>query len=393
MSFWITGAGAVSCLGLGRERLFASCLKKQSGINSEGLGPISSEDRTTLVHSLGSSPVADSGSLPLQISLWAAREALEEAGWGQLNDRDGLIFATTTGQIPLWDQALSHYYQKQIPLEEFRKVFKHYPLGTILDDFSLQINPTLGAQGDFLGPRTLVTSACGASTQAIAMACMWLETGKADRVIVGGMEFLCDLTIEGFRSLKLLSKERCRPFDVERTGINLSEAAAFFCIEKNKNDSTVKVSGYGLSTDSYHMTAPHPEGEGSFHSMKQALTKSQVPVEDIGWVHAHGTGSLHNDMAEGIAIGRLMDKNDPFISSTKWYHGHALGVSGILEAVLCREGLLKNTQVGTQGLDTLDPKIPIRLSREHGHNEIRAVLKNTLGFGGVNASIVMEKYI
>lgn len=393
MSIWITGSGAVSCLGLGKDQLFASVLRNDSGIDAQGLGSVSEGNKHILVDSLGGVRGVDKMSWPLQISLWAARESMQSAGWTELTENDGLILATTTGQIPLWDSALERYYQKQIPADEFKTIFKHYPLGTIVDDFCGAIHPLLGKDKKFVGPRTLVASACGASTQALAMAALWIESGKVERCLVGGMEVLCDLTIEGFRSLKLLSTSRAQPFDQNRTGINLSEASAFFCLEKNKNAASVQLSGFGLSTDSYHMTSPHPEGQGSYVSMQKALAKARLSAKDIGWVHAHGTGSLHNDLAEGIAIERVFENTDAYISSTKWYHGHALGVSGILESVLSLEGLKNNVQVATGGLNTIDEKIHLKIPKEHGRKSIKAVLKNTLGFGGVNASVIMEKHI
>jgi 3-oxoacyl-(acyl-carrier-protein) synthase len=395
MSFWISGTGAVSCLGLGKENLFNAVLKNQSGINSQGLGPLSPEDQLSLQKSLGSLSTERSNTgTPLQMSLGAAREALREAGWEALTDQDGLILATTTGQIPLWDRALSRYFQKEVSDQDFKNLFKHYPLGTLLDDFSIHINSVLAEKTApaFLGPRQLITTACSASTQAMAIACMWLETGKAQRVLVGGVEVLCDLTVEGFRSLKLLSEDKCRPFDEKRNGINLSEGAGFVCLEKKKNRSSIEVCGYGMASDSHHMTAPHPEGEGSLRAMTAALKKSGLEPEDIDWIHAHGTGSVHNDLSESFAIHRLFEtKAKPFVSSTKWHHGHALGASGLLEAVISVEGLKKNIMIATQGLEQVDPLIPLEIPRVHLEKDIKYVLKNTLGFGGANACFILGK--
>jgi len=388
---WIAGAGAVSCLGLGKESLIRAVLANQSGINDQGLGPVTDQDKLKMDQSLAPLMERRDLSWPLKLTLWAAREAMGEAGWDQLTDRDGLILATTTGQIPLWDRALSEYYQNQISEEQFKKVFRHYSLGTILDDISVTINAIGGEGPIFRGPRGLVSSACSASTQAIALASMWIESGKADRVLVGGVEVLCDLTVEGFRSLKLLTPGRCRPFDAARTGINLSEGAAFFCVQREPASSRVKVSGYGMSTDSYHMTAPHPQGDGSLAAMQAALTRAGVEPRDIDWVHAHGTGSLHNDLSESAAIARLFEGNLPFVSSTKWHHGHALGASGILEAVIDTEALKRGVMIATRGLENIDPGISLPIEREHRSKPgMKYVLKNTLGFGGANACFLLE---
>ena len=274
--------------------------------------------------------------------------------------------------------------RKEISVREFENVFQHQPLGSLLEALS-QI---LG----FRGRSLLISSACTAATQAIAIGCHWIRQGRVKRCFVGGTEILCDLTVQGFKSLQLLSEIPAAPFDKNRTGINLSEGAGFLCLEAEPGPHPLAVvSGSGLSTDSYHMTAPHPEGRGSLEAMQGALEMAGLQPSDISWVHAHGTGSQHNDLAEGNAIRQLFHGKMPWVSSTKWVHGHALGASGALETILCIEALKNKTILRTAGLKTPDPQIEVPHPSQHLHTNLNHILKNTLGFGGINASLVISK--
>jgi 3-oxoacyl-(acyl-carrier-protein) synthase len=220
---------------------------------------------------------------------------------------------------------------------------------------------------------------------------MWIRTGKVKRCLVGGAEVLCALTTEGFRSLQLLSTEPATPFDANRKGINLSEGAAFLCLEADASRPLARLSGFGFSTDGFHMTGPHPEGEGSYRAMRDALTKAGLQPHDIDWVHAHGTGSQANDTSEGLAISRLFaDENRPYVSSTKWFHGHALAASGALETALVISAMNSQRVLHTRGLKTPDPRVKLKHPEHDIMMPVKHVLKNTLGFGGANAAIVLS---
>jgi 3-oxoacyl-[acyl-carrier-protein] synthase-1 len=319
---------------------------------------------------------------------FALSQAIESAGGKHLTHDDGIILATTTGQISVWERELIRFMKKEICSKEFEKVFRHQPLGSLLE--------ALIELFSFAGKALLVSSACTASTQAIALGSQWINRGIVKRCFVGGTEILCDLTIEGFKSLQLLSSETASPFDVNRTGINLSEGAAFLCLEGVRSPQAIaSILGSGLSSDSYHMTAPHPEGHGSLMAMKAALQSAGLDPSDISWVHAHGTGSKHNDLAESCAIKTLFGETAPWVSSTKWVHGHALGASGTLETILCTEALREKTILATGGLKNPDPQISVKHPPHHVPFDAAAersfhILKNTLGFGGINASLVIS---
>jgi len=383
---FITGVGAVTSAGTNLENFWNNAVSETSGLNELGLGTISDSALNTLI---GRVPEAKNLCKPALIARVAIDDAMKEAGWSSLNKDDGLIIATTVGQIPLWEDDMLQYLQQKITTQQFGKSILHQPLGSLAEVISTSL--------DFHGKSFIVSSACSAATQAIGLASHWIRQGKVKRCLVGGTEVLSRLTIEGFRSLQLLSSDFSKPFDQSRQGINLSEGAAFFCLEANPERATAKISGSGFSTDAYHMASPHPEGRGSYQAMHAALQMAGITPAEVTWIHAHGTGSRANDQSEGAAIAQLFgksagpnDSSTPWASSSKWIHGHALAASGAIESALCIQAIRKKTILRTAGLVTPDPLISIRHPAKNIQTEIRHIVKNTLGFGGNNASLVFS---
>jgi 3-oxoacyl-(acyl-carrier-protein) synthase len=365
--------GAISCLGPSLAALSGELEK--SGIKN-GVGPVAPEW-------LEAAPASARDNRALALSVIAAREAMEQAGWGSPGAEDALILATTTGQILQWDSGFMDFVNGRSGQDQFLRVFRNQPLGELLNSVRDFFR--------FRGPATLLTSACSASTQALALGAMWLRQGRVKRCLVLGCEVLCDLTLLGFRSLQLLSDQTCRPFDLQRQGINLSEGAAALCLESGARGPLAEISGFGFSTDGYHMTGPHPEGEGSFRAMSAAVNSAGLAPAEIHWVHAHGTGSQLNDLAEGLAISRLFGGERPWVSSTKWLHGHALAASGALETALVVNAMREGRILRTRGLTSPDPKIPVRHPETDLALKVKHVLKNTSGFGGANAALVLSR--
>ncbi len=376
----ITGVGAYTCAGRSASELWANAVAGRSGIR-DGVGRID-----------GAAPGEEKENTARStfFAAHAAREAMAGARWGTERGSgskpDALIFATTTGRIPAWERPLVEHLRGNLAAEPFAEVFRSQPLSSALDGLKQELA--------FDGRTMLVSSACSAATQALALGAMWIRQGRAKRVLVVGAEVLCDLTLAGFGSLQLLAPEGARPFDRDRAGINLSEGAGAVCLEAATEETSGRalatLAGYGLSTDGYHMTSPHPEGRGSFQAMRQALRTASVRPDEISWVHAHGTGSKHNDASEGAALAHLVSEvpTAPYVSSTKRIHGHALGASGAIEAVLCVEAIRRNTILPTAGLGTPDAEIRVRHAAGPVEQPVRYILKNTLGFGGTNASLV-----
>jgi 3-oxoacyl-(acyl-carrier-protein) synthase len=376
---WITGTGVVSCVGAGVEPLWQAAIAGRSGLQ-QGLGSVPQDWVAQ-----NAVPQVAAGGPALAFAMDAVAQAMRAASWDELRADDGLIVATTTGHITLWQRALHGFAHGRISAEAFNPIFRRQTLGSFLCDLRGQLRHT--------GPATVVTTSCAAATQALGLATLWLQTGKVRRCLVGGAEVLCDLTVEGFRCLQLLATRPSIPFDQGRGGIHLAEGAAFLCLEANPNVSALaSISGFGCSTDAHHMTGPHPEGTGCLQAMTAALKAASVSPADVDWIHAHGTGSQQNDLAEGTAIARLFGGASvgPRVSSTKSVHGHALAASGAIETVLCVEALRRQTILPTVGLSSPDPRIDVRHVLQPEQLPLRHIVKNTLGFGGSNAALVLS---
>ncbi|HUW39227.1 MAG TPA: beta-ketoacyl-ACP synthase, partial [Rhodocyclaceae bacterium] len=243
------------------------------------------------------------------------------------------------------------------------------------------------------GPAVVVSSACSSSAKVFASARRMIASGLIDAAVVGGVDSLCLTTLYGFNSLGLISEQACRPFDAQRNGISIGEAAAFALLERmpeNLDGDAVLLLGVGESSDAYHMSSPHPEGLGARMAMQAALTMAGLQPSEIDYINLHGTATQSNDAAEAKAVRHLFGQATP-CSSTKGATGHTLGAAGGIEAVICalalRHGLLP------AGLNTrqLDPALELDYLRENREQPVSRALSNSFGFGGTNCSLVFGR--
>ena len=249
----------------------------------------------------------------------------------------------------------------------------------------------LGAEGLVTG----VSTACTSSARAIGLGMRWLALGWCDLAIVGGVDAMCGVTTQGFGSLEAVSTDYCKPFDTQRDGINLGEGGALLLLSRQQkvSDEQVAFAGYGESMDAWHISAPHPDGRGIASAMQNAISDSGYSAHDIGYVNMHGTATPANDSMEAKAVLKVLGTQVP-VSSTKPITGHTLGAAGALEASICYallRGDIKSLPI-QHGLCELDPKIGnLHVIEEHDLVlDGRAVLTNSCGFGGHNASLVMS---
>lgn len=240
------------------------------------------------------------------------------------------------------------------------------------------------------GPTLTVSTACSSSAKVFASASRWIAAGLCDAAIVAGVDSLCGTTLHGFDSLQLVSRAPCRPFDVARDGLSPGEGAGFALLEREAAPGTSKVAllGYGESADAHHMSAPHPEGLGAQLAMAAALERSGLAAGQIDYVSAHGTATRNNDMVEAHAIARVVGPDTP-VTSVKGFFGHTLGAAGIIGAVTSLLAIEHGFIPGTVNTTAVDPECEARIQLETARRPIRAVLANSLGFGGNNASLVL----
>ena len=235
------------------------------------------------------------------------------------------------------------------------------------------------------GPAMTISTACSSSAKVFAAASRYLEAGIADAAVVGGVDSLCLTTMHGFASLQLVSDEPCRPFDAQRKGMSIGEAAGFALLERNPTN--LFLLGYGETSDAYHMSTPQPEGEGALGAMRQALERAGLRPKDIDYVNAHGTATPANDRAEDRALVRLFERRVP-VSSTKGYTGHTLGAAGIVEAVVCCLAIEHGLMPATLNSRSVEPGLESQILLENRAAPVRRALSNSFGFGGSNCSLV-----
>ena len=243
------------------------------------------------------------------------------------------------------------------------------------------------------GPAVSVCTACSSSAKAFAAAQRMIAADLIDAAVVGGVDSLCLTTLYGFHSLQLISAEPCRPFDAQRDGLSIGEAAAFALLERaprELDDGDVLLLGAGESSDAYHMSHPHPEGAGALSAMRAALQSAAVEPPQIDYINLHGTGTPSNDNTESRAVEALFGVDTP-CSSTKAATGHALGAAGALEAVVCAIALQSGLMPAGLNVRTLDPQLHINYLTSGRRVRLRRVLSNSFGFGGANCALLFGR--
>lgn len=245
------------------------------------------------------------------------------------------------------------------------------------------------------GPAFVVSTACAATSKVFASAARMIAAGICDAAVVGGADTLCATTLYGFHSLGLLAQEPCRPFDAERSGISIGEAAGFVLLERpteRHGADTVLLLGAGESSDAYHMSSPHPEGLGARLAMDMALKAAGLEAAAIDYINLHGTATPVGDAAEDRAVFDLFGAATP-CSSTKGFAGHTLGASGAIEAAICALAIQHDFLPGSPNTRAVDPDFRSAYVREGRPARIDRAVSNSFGFGGVNCSLVLGRAI
>ncbi len=239
------------------------------------------------------------------------------------------------------------------------------------------------------GPVMSVSTACSSSAKVFASAYRHIKAGLCDAAVIGGVDSLCLSTLYGFSSLGLVSDRPCRPWDAERSGMNIGEGAGFALLEKMDGGVTgVALLGYGESSDAYHMSSPHPEGAGAAAAMRSALAMAGVTADAIDYINLHGTGTRANDASEDRAVMKVFGGGTP-CSATKGWTGHTLGAAGITEALLAIGSIERGFIPGTLNSVRLDPALSAHVLLENRAAPVTRVLSNSFGFGGSNCSLVL----
>jgi 3-oxoacyl-[acyl-carrier-protein] synthase-1 len=244
------------------------------------------------------------------------------------------------------------------------------------------------------GPSYSISTACTSSARALLSAKRLLDAGLCDAVICGGVDTLCDLTLQGFSALEATSERICNPFSVNRDGINIGEAAAVFLM--TQESAPVALLGAGASSDAHHISAPDPQGLGAIEAMRKALSSAATQAEQIGYLNLHGTATRHNDAMESLAVAAVFPFGVP-CSSSKPLTGHTLGAAGALEAAFCWLALSEHNPARLLPPHRWDGQQDAELPRMNliaagttmAAAGPRRMMTNSFAFGGNNISLIL----
>lgn len=249
---------------------------------------------------------------------------------------------------------------------------------------------------DFFGFTTkpiVVSNACVSGVMAIAVAKNMIQAGKyKDAFVIAGDE-ISEFVISGFNSFQAIGSEPCKPYDKNRSGINIGEAAAaaYITSESSENEKIkFRVLGDSAINDANHISGPSRTGDGLYGSIKNAMIEANITSEQIDFISAHGTATLYNDEMESIAFSRMELQNIP-LNSMKGFYGHCLGAAGLLESIISMESALHNTLIPSKNFEEMGVSQPLNIIKDNQTATIRYILKTASGFGGCNAAIILEK--
>ncbi len=329
-----------------------------------------------------------------KLLLTAADEAVEQSkldfGQGALQ-KTPIVLGTTSGGMGMGQE----YYRTAIdkPLTKAKQATRI--LQYLAQTQIAELAEALGISGQTIS----IANACASGSNAVGHAFEMVRDRKADVVVTGGYDALCEMVFTGFDSLQALSPTQCRPFDATRDGLALGEGAAVFIFESAEHARARgakvvgEIVGYGAATDCHHLTQPQPEGNAALASMSAACTSAALRPEQIGYINAHGTGTPLNDSAEANAITRWAGDaaSKIYISSTKASIGHLLGAAGAVEAAICLMALQGQWLPPMTSTQTADPACKSPLVLKPTDAAFDYVLSNSFGFGGANASVIFRR--
>jgi len=381
----ITAYTATSAAARGNDALADALATRRSGLRPN--------DLTDLPCWIGRVAGLEELEFPAQLARWESRNhrlawlGLEQDGFHaavqRAVERHGaarvaLVVGTSTSSIGETERAYRELSPDGHlpPAQRTSRVHHPHSLGAFVQD-------VLGVQG----PALTIATACSSSAKVFASAERLVRAGIADAVVVGGVDTLCGSVIYGFNSLQLVSTEPCRPFDAQRNGLSLGEAAGFALLESITVDSTApRLIGYGESADAHHMSAPHPDGLGAERALGDALARAGIDARNVDYINLHGTASLQNDAVEAALVARHFPATTA-ASSTKGWTGHALGAAGILEAAIALLAIERGFAPGTINSRALDPACGPQIRRDNEQRRVRIALSNSFGFGGNNCCL------
>ncbi len=391
----ITGFGTVNALAVDAPGTFRALREGRCGI-----GPLSFRDVDRLSIRIGAE-LRDwraeahfrPDELPLydrvtQYALVAGAEAMAMAGLpGGLGSRGGVILGTAAGGIQTWEDSYRAVFaegRNRVSPLVVPRLMPNAPASHLSIRFGLQ------------GPVLAVSSACASANHAMGLSLQQIRAGAADVMLTGGAEaMLCFGGVKAWEGLRVLAPDACRPFSSGRKGLVIGDGAGVLVFEAEEHARArgarmlAEVAGFGMTADAGDIVAL--SAEGAARAMRAALQDAGMATGDVGYINAHGTGTLANDRAESAAIRAVFGEAPPPVSSSKSMHGHAIGATGALEALACLMALTEGLLPPTLGYLAADPDCALDVVPNAARTaRVGAALSNAFAFGGLNAVLAFR---
>lgn len=391
----VTGAGTVNALAGDVPGTFQAFREGRCGI-----GPLGFRDADRLSVGIGAEVRGwrpedhfDAGELPLldrvtQFALVAGAEAVAMAGLpGDLGVRGGVILGTAAGGIQTWEESYRAVFQ------EGRNRVSPLVVPRLMHNAPAS---HLSIRHGLMGPVLSVSSACASANHAMGLALQQIRAGAADVMLTGGAEaMLCFGGVKAWEGLRVLAPDACRPFSLGRKGMVIGDGAGVLVFEAEDHARArgvhilAEVAGFAMTSDARDIVAPNPEGAA--RAMRNALADAGLSTAEVGYINAHGTGTLANDRAESAAIREVFAQPPP-VSSTKGMHGHAIGATGALEALAVIMALTEGLLPPTIGFQAPDPECELDVVAQVAQPaRVAAALSNAFAFGGLNAVLAFRR--
>jgi nodulation protein E len=392
----VTGLGTVNALAPDVPGMMPALRAGESGI-----GPLTFRDADRLAIRIGAEVRgwrAEERFAPQELSLYdrvtqyalvAGAEALAMAGLsGPLGPRAGVVMGTAGGGIQTWEDSYRAVFA------EGKSRVQPLVVPRLMHNAAAS---HLSIRHGMTGPVLSTATACASANHAMGLALQQIRLGAADVMLAGGSEaMLCFGGVKAWEGLRVLAPDACRPFSLGRKGMVIGDGAGVLVFEAEEHARArgakvlAEVAGFGMTADAADIVAP--SAEGAARSMRAALADAGMAPGEIGYINAHGTGTLANDRAESAAIIQVFGFTPPPVSSTKSMHGHAIGATGALEAIACVLALTEGVLPPTVGFQVADPDCPLdvvpNVAREA---RVTAALSNAFAFGGLNAVLAFRK--
>jgi 3-oxoacyl-[acyl-carrier-protein] synthase II len=385
----VTGLGAVSPFGVGVKAFWSGlstgtcAIRALTLVETEGFRCRIGAEVPDVV------PGSARRSRGDRLALAAAREALEDAGLGRDECAAAALVVGAVGGGMLEAQG-ARWNAAGRPGAAGRAAVR----AMLPSSHAALLGSRLGLDG----PRETVVTACSSGAVALALAAELIADGIVSAAVAGGVDAFTRICFMGFNALKLLDTEPCRPFDRDRRGMSIGEGAAFVVLEDAETARArgarvwAELAGHAMTTDAYHVTSPEPSGDGMVRAMRGALEHSRAVPGDVGYVNAHGTGTLQNDRVEAAAIRQVFGERGVLVSSIKSMIGHTMAAAGSLEAVATILTLVHELVPPTATLTNVDPEVAFDCVPGMARAaSVGAAMSNSFGFGGQNVSLLFGR--